>query len=223
MNRVLATQRESLNQQAQTTEDIKAHVSVAVSQVEQKVAALPESLLATLSSYHDSALKLASEYLKGNKPNQALEYLEYQRRALWPQASSQTKARLLTAIGAAKLALTEERRAAELFLEALQYTPDDEKTLSNAAVACLLLDDLPEALKRAMQILEKNPANYMARSVAIQASKEPLETIIDDLPAFCKEIEMWLLLWVRFQEDREIWKEPCIGLELRRPRATTFH
>ena len=181
-DQIQTTQRESLSRQAQTSEEIKSLTSV-VSQVEQRVA-LPDTMLAV---YHDSALDLARDYINQNKPAQALDFLEQQKALIWSQATPQTKARLLMAMGAAKLGLGEEHRAAELFLEAVQLTPDDEKANCNAAVACFLLDDLPQALSRANQVLEKNPANYQARSVVIQASSEPLEQLVAGLPPFCKE------------------------------------
>ncbi len=183
LDQIDATQRESLSRQAEAVEKIDT-LTTAVAQVGQRVISLPDSLLAV---YHDNALDLARQYLNDNKPSQALDYLEQQKKLIWSQATPQVKARLLMVMAAAKLGLGEERCAAELFLEAVQHSPDDEKAISNSAIAFLLLDDFPQALTRANQVLSTNPANYQARSVAIQASQEPLDDVVTGLPAFCRD------------------------------------
>jgi tetratricopeptide (TPR) repeat protein len=183
-DQVQATQRDVLQQQVHATEAIKSHVDVAVSRV---VASLPDSMLDAFTAIHDNAIALAREYLNNNRPAQALEYLDQQKKVIWATATPMVKARLLAAMGAAHLGLAQEKRAAELFLEARQYAPDDEKTLTNVAVGYLLLGDLQTAHSHAQSVVQKNPTNYHAQSVAIQTSEEPLTTILEGLPPYCRE------------------------------------
>jgi tetratricopeptide (TPR) repeat protein len=66
--------------------------------------------------------------------NQAVQYLEALRTELWYQADSILKYRLLANLGMAKLGLDEISDAAAKFVEALQYNPEDDKALAQAAM-----------------------------------------------------------------------------------------
>src|SRR3990172_8485362 len=69
-------------------------------------------------------------------------------------------------------------------LEYLEYNPEDEKSLCNAALGYLLLGQLEEAISFANKVLEKNPVSIRAYSILVQASsdKENLEDIIIKVP-----------------------------------------
>ena len=184
-DQIRATQRDSLLKQAEAAADIKAYVSKSISDVECTVASFPNYLLASVSPLYDSLLDLARRYLDDNMPAQALDYLEQQKRLLWSSASPHVKCRLLMATGVAHLRLANEQRAAELFLEAVQYDPNDEKTICNAAVGYMILEDLSKASELVQTVLARNPANSYARSLLIQASLEPLNEVVSQLPEYC--------------------------------------
>jgi predicted Zn-dependent protease/transcription elongation GreA/GreB family factor len=134
------------------------------------------------SEYH-AELDYARELITENNPKKALDFLNNLKERIWSQAPSMVKFRILTNIGAAKLMMNITDEAAKLFLEALQYNPDDEKALCNAALAYLLIKQLGSAIAYSNIVLEKNPANSQAHSVIIQASEgNDLKSIIDKIP-----------------------------------------
>src|SRR3989304_6903736 len=137
-----------------------------------------------LTIEYQAELDHSRDLVNNYKPKEALEYLERLKNRIWSYAAPIVKYRLLTNIGSAKLAMNQEEEAAKLFLEALQYNPEDEKSLCNAALGYLLLGQLEEAISFANKVLEKNPVSIRACSILVQASsdKENLEDIIIKVP-----------------------------------------
>jgi len=137
-----------------------------------------------LTGEYQAELDHSRDLLNSYNPKQALEFLQKLKERIWSKALPFVKYRLLTNSGAAKLAMNEEREAGKLFLEALQYNPQDEKALCNAALGNLLLGELEKAKTTAEKVLETNPANTGAYSIIIQASSatERFEDIISKVP-----------------------------------------
>jgi len=181
-----AAQKELLKQQASQAQQT-SELATDVGLIRDTLTAMPSSLLPdAIASAQQSSLDVARDLLKQHKPSQALALLERQRDAMWPTASGAIKARILCSLGSARLGLGDEKAAAHLFLEARQYNSDDEKVLTNVAVAQLLLAQRAEAVETARSLIDRNPANYNAYSVLIQASDQPLDRIVEDLPQFCR-------------------------------------
>ena len=131
----------------------------------------------------------ARDLLKQHRPAAALELLEKLKQQIWTDASSNTRFRILTNMGAAKLALAREHEAAILLLEAFQYNPEEEKAVSNRALAHFLLGEVEEAARYAKKTLEQNPANIDAYVVlvSISADAEMLQDIIANVPEYLRE------------------------------------
>ena len=110
--------------------------------------------------------------------------MEKLKGRIWTEASPVVQYRILTNMGAARLNLNQEEEAARLLIEALQYNPDDEKALCNAALGYMLIKELEKAEKYIRKALEKNPANSYAYSIIIQLSSETedLQNIIEKVP-----------------------------------------
>ncbi len=162
-------------------------ISFIIKMIQKTPSVLPSSMQYDVaSSAHESNLDMARDFLKENKPSQALTLLEKQRTNIWSTANDPTKARLLYTIGCAKYATGNYEDAAHFFLQAEQYDPEDEKVLCNVAVAHLLLGERAKALVTSQIVLDRNSANFRARSVLIQSSDESLETIIDEIPKFAR-------------------------------------
>lgn len=125
----------------------------------------------TLSEYQ-SELDLARELIKQKKPKAAIDLLEDLKKRVWYKADNLVKFRLLSNLGASKLALEEEVEASKFFIEAYQYNKDDEKALSNLSLAYLLTGDKENAVVYARKTLEKNPSNEQGLSVLLQASNK---------------------------------------------------
>ena len=146
---------------------------------------IPEAVAAEREPEIDNARDL----LKQRRPAAALELLEKLKQRIWTDASSSTRFRILTNMGAAKLALNREHEAAMLLLEAFQYNPEEEKAISNRALAHFLLGEVVEAARYAKKTLEQNPANIDAYVVlvSISADVETLQDIIANVPEYLRE------------------------------------
>ncbi|MFH0773693.1 MAG: hypothetical protein V1922_05275 [bacterium] len=139
-----------------------------------------------LTQEHHSELDYARDLINQHKPISALAYIEPIKNRIWNQTSQNIKFRLLTNIAAAKLQIGNDREAAQLFIEAKQYNPDDEKALCNVALAYILLDKPNNAEEYIKKILSKNPASGRTYSLLIQIridSSLPIEKIIKEIPS----------------------------------------
>ena len=165
--------------------EIKSSLSSIVKNVEN-IASYTQAAISTdkLDSEYQAELDSARDLLNQRKSNAALALLDKLKDRIWPTASSVVKFRLLTNSGAAYLSLGQEKRAAALFLEALQYNPEDEKALSNASLGHMLIGSIEEAKQLANKVLAKNPANNYALSLIVQTSSESdsLDEIINKIP-----------------------------------------
>jgi len=141
-----------------------------------------------LTSEYQSELDQVRDFLLEYRPKEALILLENLRRRSWPSANPLVKFRILTNIGAAKLSLNEQQEASKLFIKALQYNPDDEKALCNAALGYLLLNQMGKARNLTDKVIELNPISCRAYSIRIQSLSENIniEKIIENIPAECK-------------------------------------
>ncbi len=141
-----------------------------------------------LAKEHQLIINNAKDLLKNNQPKTAFKQLD----DLWQRIGNETstpeisKFNILTNMAAAQFALNNEQEAAKLFIEAFQYNSEDEKALSNRALAYHLLGETENAANYAEQTLEKNPANVNAHVVLILISskKEPLEKVIAQVPDY---------------------------------------
>lgn len=139
---------------------------------------------AVLSSEYQAELDVARDLVNACRYKNALEYGTNLKNRIWHSALPNVRYRLLTNIGAAKLKLNEEQEAARLFVEALQYNPEDEKALGNLALGYLLLGEIEEAHDACNKLLEKNPLSTRAYFVLIQTSglEEQLGDIVSKAP-----------------------------------------
>ena len=149
----------------------------------------------SISSYVDiSATVLITEYqaeidhsrdlLKDYSAVEAISYLETLKSRIWANSTPIVKFRILTNIGAAKGLLNEQQESAKLLIEALQYNPNDEKALCNAALGYVLLGSNDQTIIHARKVLELNPANAKAHSILIRSASdtEQPEAILERVP-----------------------------------------
>lgn len=137
-----------------------------------------------LTSEHQAEIDHSRDLLKNYNPVEALDYLEGLKSRIWSSAQPIVKYRILTNIGAAKGLLNRHQESARLLIEALQYNPDDEKALCNAALGYLLLGILDQAVVYANKVLKTNPSNGKAYSVIVRAASddESLDEIVARVP-----------------------------------------
>jgi len=133
-----------------------------------------------IENEYNFQIDYSRELLNNYKPKAALRYLENFKNRIWPNASKKIKFRILTNLGSAKYHLNENQKAADLFIEAFQYNPDDEKALSNMSLAYLIQNRKNEARQYAEKVIEKNQANTNAYLILV-ASIEETEDISEAL------------------------------------------
>ena len=145
---------------------------------------ISDAVATAIAREHRAEIDNARDLLNNHKPETALDLLEKLKRRIWIDASPIVKFHILTNMGAAQLNLNKEREAAMLMLEAFQYNPEDEKALSNRAVAHFLLGETNEAANYVEKTLEKNPANTNAYAILVKIStdEETLEEVIAKVP-----------------------------------------
>lgn len=147
---------------------------------------IPADVLTEYQAELDHARDLLNSY----KYKDCIEYLDKFKNRVWSSAPPIIRFRLLTNIGAAKVKLDEQQEAARLFLEAVQYNPNDEKALTNAALAYYLLGMFEEALTYVRRVLEQNPVNVNAYITYIQIPlpDATLETALSKVPESFRSI-----------------------------------
>ena len=148
-----------------------------------------EAVKAAVTAEHKAEIDNAQDLLNKHQPHSALNQLEKLKDRIWENASSITKFRILTSMGATQHVLNKEQEAAMLILKAFQYNTEDEIALSNRAVAHFLLQETEMAEEYAKKTLKKNPTNISAYRTLIDISteKETLEEIIAKAPEYLQE------------------------------------
>ena len=158
-----------------------------VSQFESRFDLNISDLIKTaVAKEHHAEIDNVQNLLKNHKPTTALELLETLKKRTWQDAPDDVKFSILTNMAAAQFALNNEQDAAKLLLQAFQYNSEDEKSLSNRALAHLLLGETEYAADYAKQTLEKNPSNTDAYVIliGISAEEEPLDEVIAKVPDY---------------------------------------
>ena len=145
-----------------------------------------ELIKTEISKEHHAEIDYARQLLKSHRPTTAFELLETLKKRIWKDASDDLKFSILTNMAVAQFALNNEQDAAKLLLQAFQYDSEDEKALSNRALAHLLLGETEYAADYVKQTLEKNPSNTDAYVilVGISAEEEPLDEVIAKVPDY---------------------------------------
>ena len=169
-----------LKQTAGTTLDL-------VSQIESRFDLnISDFIKTAVAKEHHAEIDYARNLLKSHKPTTALELLETLKKRTWKDASDDVKFSILTNMAAAQFALNNEQDAAKLLLQAFQYDSEDEKALSNRALAHLLLGEVEKTEEYANQTLEKNPTNTDAYVIliGISAEEEPFDEVIAKVPDY---------------------------------------
>ena len=135
---------------------------------------------------HQAEIDNARNLLKSHKPTTALELLENLKKRTWKDASDDLKFSILTNMAAAQFALNNEKEAAKLLIKAFDFNRENERALSNRALAHLLLREVEKAEQYANQTLEKNSINTDAYVILIGISteEEPLDEVIAKVPDY---------------------------------------
>lgn len=166
-----------------------------------------------LAGEHKAQLDHARDLIQAFHPRQALEFLDDLKQRIWETASSEDKYRLLANMGFAYLQLDEQVKAAQLFIDAHGFHPDNSKALANAALGFFLQGQRGRCQELAYQALEKDPTTVPAYSVLVHSSAddEPFEQVLAKVPEAYQntgEVAMALGCLARqrgLQEQAEHW------------------
>ena len=133
---------------------------------------------------HHAEIDNVQDLLKRHKPKTALELLENRKKRTWKDASDDLKFSILTNMAAAQFTLNNEQETAELLHEAFKYDSENEKALSNRALAYLLQEETEKAADYAKQTLKMNCKNTDAYVILIGISveEESLDEVIAKVP-----------------------------------------
>ncbi len=144
-----------------------------------------------LAKEHQLIINSAKEDLLEYNPKTAFKRLDdlWQRIGNETSTSKISKFNILTNMAAAQSVLNNEREAAKLIIEAFQYNSEDEKALSNRAIAHHLLGETEKAADYAKQALKKNETNKDAYIIliGISAAEVPLEEVIAKIPDYLRD------------------------------------
>lgn len=137
-----------------------------------------------LSSEYQTQLDQARDWLQAFQPRRALDYLSSLKDRIWDKASPEDRFRLLTNIGFAHYQLNNHSEAAQLFIDALNFNPDNAKALCNAALGYLIQGEKERCEELARQALRVDPTQVQAYSMLVQASLEAdtFEAILAKVP-----------------------------------------
>ena len=147
---------------------------------------ISELIKTEVAKEHHAEIDNARNLLKSHKPTTAFELLKTLKNRVWKDASEDLKFSILTNIAAAQFTLNNEQEAAELLHKAFKYDSENEKALSNRALAYLLQEETEKAADYAKQTLKINPKNTDAYVilVGISSEEEPLDEVIAKVPNY---------------------------------------
>ena len=145
---------------------------------------ISELIETAVAKEHHAEIDNAQNLLKNHKPTTALELLETLKKRTGKDASDDLQFSILTNMAAAQFALNNEEEAAKLLIDAFDFNREDERALSNRALAHLLRREVEKAEEYANQTLEKNSTNTDAYVIliGISAEEEPLAEVIAKVP-----------------------------------------
>jgi len=151
---------------------------------ELKSVRLPAQPHTDLNSEYHFELEYAKRLYSDLKPCQVIDYVTNLQDRIWHRADSKIKYRILTFKGAANLSLGKFEDAANLFIEAFQYSDQDENALYNLALGYLFTEQKVKAKDSAKGVLEKNPASEKAYALLLELSdiESKFEDILEQVP-----------------------------------------
>lgn len=144
----------------------------------------PSAVVADDKKEVHAKLDVIRNHIDDGTPVTALAELEQIRKDHWATADANLKFRIITNIAAAESKVGKEDEAGKHFIEALQYNPDDEKALCNAATGYVLQENMEEAIKLIDRAIIANPSSDRAYSMRIYATAKgvPLEELTKGIP-----------------------------------------
>ena len=175
---------EKMTAQDESQKSDTAKILEGVQRIEQNGGIQTEMIVAAaLTSEYEEYLNYARDLINEYKLREAINALNRLKNRIWLTADNNTRYRIITNIGAAKIGLDDIQEGAKCLIEALQYNSDDEKALLNAALGHIILNQQEEAKQFVRTVLKRNPASSRAYSMLVQSNIDlPYKTVLDRVP-----------------------------------------
>ena len=137
---------------------------------------------------HHAKVDTAKKFLESNNPVKAIAELESLQKEIWSQCDEIIKFRILANLGVGYGQIGQIDKMAKFFIEALQYNPNDEKALLNAAIGNLLIGEKVEASKEIKEVIDKNPQSGRGYSLKIESELDSFKKVEDILALIPKSL-----------------------------------
>ena len=153
-------------------------INVAITHIEpgDSIATQPEEKAA--GRMH-AEIDAAAKYLTENKPDTALEFLERLRKREWDRANDREKYRILANMGHAHRLLGQHQEAAQFYMQAKQFQPEDENARWIEALAHVLRGNHETAHKLANQAMQDFPE--FTKATAVWVGSAPSGMSFEDI------------------------------------------
>lgn len=161
-----------------------AELSVRLQKIENVISASGFRAGADTAHIHEE-IDQAFLHTKQGVPQNTIVQLERIRRRRWDQLDDRMKFRVLANIGNAYAAQAEYEKAAQFYLEAVDYQRENEDALALSALAHSFRRDHKMALQVANEVCKQFPHNGRAQSIRIKSLPEDvsLEEALASTPA----------------------------------------
>ncbi|WP_441277894.1 tetratricopeptide repeat protein [Tardiphaga sp. 172_B4_N1_3] len=197
---LLRGQAEIIDGQKAILKELRRHVPEMIRSAEQGQSPLPATSNTkiaadtyvggdALDKHLHEQINIYRDYLRNGRPNTALELLEKLKEAAFNGASQKIKFRILGNIGAALHRLEKYETAANYFIEAYSYAPEEPAAAANKIAALLIQGHAGEAHDLAVSALEAAPTNadLSLQRLQARASDETVEQVWPTLHASVRD------------------------------------
>ena len=150
-----------LSRQAETQTSFEERIFTAIARVSPgtQIAADTTSATDSLDKHLHDQIDTYRDLISDQQPKTAVRLLTKLREQVWTTASPRVRFRILANLGAAHHRLGESNLAADLFLEASPFQPDDPVGIANKIAALLMKGRAQEAEALASDAYNRFPEN----------------------------------------------------------------
>jgi Flp pilus assembly protein TadD len=152
----------------------------------------------------DNDIDEAKRYFEDHQYSLSRLLLQRLRERHWDLLSSRQRFRILSNLGASRLAENDGEGAARLFLEAKEFQPEDRLALENEVLACELLGLGDKAFSLASELREKFPVSGRAWAAWLEHSPSTADELEAQIPDEVKtSVEVCMVMARRSLMEKE--------------------
>ena len=213
--------KQYLYQQAEGLADIKEQIYAIVSTIPQtQIAADTQTPQQnSLEKHLHDQIDTYRDFIRDSRPKTAIDLLTKLKGQVWETASEKVRFRRIANIGAAHHLLGQYNTAADFFLQAAPYNPDDPVSLANKIAALLQRRREGEAHAVAVKAINKHPDNsdIVLQRLQARAPGESVENIWPTLsPAVVDAAPLLIFRIIALRQDGDLLWEKVLNEALRK-------